>query len=236
MNIAASRRICRILLLPTAAAVALGGCHTVSPTVVSGPAAQQVTGIAAPGTTSGAYLLGPADVLNVAVLYEPELSLEDATVDSNGDITVPLIGTVSVRGKTAGQVGTEIERRLAGRYLRDPHVAVNVVEYARQSVTVEGAVESPGLYKIPGSSSLLQTVALARGPTRTAKLNEVIVFRTVNGQRMAAVFDLRRIRTGYEPDPLVLGGDTVVVGYSELKGAFRDFIGAAPALSVFRPY
>jgi polysaccharide export outer membrane protein len=53
---------------------------------------------------------------------------------------------------------------------------------------------------------------------------------------MGAVFDLRRIRRGFDPDPLILGGDTVVVGYSELKGAFRDFLSAAPAIAVFRPY
>jgi polysaccharide export outer membrane protein len=53
---------------------------------------------------------------------------------------------------------------------------------------------------------------------------------------MGAIFDLRRIRRGFEPDPLILGGDIVVVGTSELKGAFRDFLGAAPVLAVFRPY
>lgn len=228
-------RAARMLILGSGI-VGLCSCQSVSPTVARGPAALEVTGVATPGLAVGEYLLGPADVIDVIVAYEPELSLDDVTVDSNGDVSVPLIGTVHVAGATASRAAREIQSRFAGRYLRDPQVSVNVSQFARQSVTVEGSVDSPGVYKIPGSSSLIQTLALARGPTRVAKLDQVLVFRTVNGQRLAAVFDLRRIRYGYEPDPLIIGGDVVVVGYSEVKGAFRDFLTGAPALAVFRPY
>jgi polysaccharide biosynthesis/export protein len=216
-------------------AVLASACHTVSPTVHQGPAAIAVTGIANEEMTIGEYRLGPGDILDVNVLYEPELMLDNATVDTNGLIQVPMVGPVRAAGMTAAELTLAIENGL-GRYLRDPQVSVNVTEFARQNVTVEGDVVEPGLYPIQGTSSLLQAVAIANGPTKTAKLSEVIVFRTVNGQRMGAVFDLRRIRYGYDPDPLVLGGDVIVVGYSEVKGAFRDFLGAAPVLAVFRPY
>ena len=79
-------------------------------------------------------------------------------------------------------------------------------------------------------------MALARGPRRVAKLDEVFVFRTVNGQRLAARFDLRRIRYGYEPDPLILGGDKVVVGYSEVKGLLHTLVRSGAASGSFRPY
>jgi len=215
---------------------ALGGCHSVSPTVLQGQRAITATGIANPQLMPGNYLIGPADELRVDVLYEPELTLQPTRVDTNGDIQVALIGKVHAAGKTAAQLTGEIQQRLGDRYLRDPRVVVSITDYARQNVTVEGDVETPGVYRVQGTSSLLQAVALARGPKRTAKLDEVIVFRTVNGQRQAARFDLRRIRYGYEPDPLILGGDRVVVGYSELKGALRDFFRAAPAVGAFRPY
>jgi polysaccharide biosynthesis/export protein len=223
------------LIALTAAALGLGACHKTSPTLYQGPAALAVTGIANNHLTPGPYVIGPADVIDVRVAYEPELNVDSATVDTGGAISVPLIGTVRAAGKTAPQLAQEIEERLT-QYVRRPEVSVNIREYSRQNVTVEGDVEEPGVYPVQGTSSLLQAVARAQGPTKTAKLNEVIVFRTVNGQRMGALFDLRRIRYGYDPDPLVLGGDTVVVGYSEVKGAFRDFLGAAPALAIFRPY
>ena len=223
----------RIALL--ASASSLAGCHSVSPTLSQGPAAIAVTGTANNQSLPGPYLIGASDVLDVRVAYEPELNVDSATVDTSGDIAVPLVGTVKAAGKTSTQLAADIQTRLA-QFVRRPEVTVNVREYSRQTVTVEGDVEEPGVYPVPGTSSLLQAVARAQGPTRTAKLSEVIVFRTVNGQRTGAVFDLRRIRNGFDSDPLILGGDIVVVGYSEIKGAFRDFLGAAPVLAVFRPY
>lgn len=214
---------------------ALSGCHKISPTLVTGPQAVAATGTAVPGRTTAEYRLVPSDVIDVRVAYENDVSVDDVVIGTGGEISVPLIGEVRAAGLTAGELARSVEARLA-RYLRDPRVTVNVRKFALQTVTVEGSVEVPGVYDVPGTSSLLQAVALARGPTRTAELGEVIVFRTVNGQRMGAVFDLRRIRRGYDPDPLILGGDVVVVGYSELKGVFRDFLTAAPALAVFRPY
>lgn len=85
-------------------------------------------------------------------------------------------------------------------------------------------------------ATLLEALARAQSPTDTARLDQVVVFRTVAGQRMGAVFDLRRIRVGLDADPRILGGDTVVVGFSQVKGLFRDFLSAAPLLAVFRPF
>ena len=105
-----------------------------------------------------------------------------------------------------------------------------------QRVTVEGSVNAPGVYEIGGSATLLEALARAQSPTATAKLNEVIVFRVVDGQRMGAVFDLRRVRAGLDADPRILGGDTVVVGFSQVRGVFRDFLSATPLLALFRPF
>lgn len=217
------------------AALSLSSCHSISPAIATGPAAHATTGLANPSLVPGVYVIGPADVLNVAVAYEPELTAQSVVVDSNGEISLPLTGTVRAAGKTSSSLAQDVAARL-GTYLRDPRVTVNIVRFARQAVTVEGSVIAPGIYDLPVSSSLLRTLALAKGPTNTARLNEVIVFRNINGQRMGAVFDLRRIRRGFEPDPLILGGDIVVVGYDDLKGAFRDFVAISPALSVFRRY
>jgi polysaccharide export outer membrane protein len=226
---------CRITS-PLVLTALLCSCHSLSPTLQQGPAAFQVTGTAAASAPQQQYLIQPADVLSVNVLYEPDVSLSSSKVDSNGDIQVPLIGTVHAAGMTAAQLSQAIQNALGSKYLRDPMVTVSVTSFSHQQVAVEGQVIHPGVYDIPNNTSLIQALALAQGPTRTAALNQVIVFRTVNGHRMGAVFDLRRIRYGYDPDPLVLAGDEVVVGFSEVKGVYRDFLAAAPALSVFRPF
>ena len=206
-----------------------------SPTLATGNAALASTGTADPRRLSDAYVIGPSDELRVQVLYEPELTLEGTRVDEDGTVQVPLAGSVQAAGKTSTQLAGDIEKALS-RYVLQPHVVVSIAHFAKQVVTVEGSVVSPGVYDVPGTSSLLQALALAKGPERSAKLDQVIVFRTVDGQRTGALFDVQRIRYGYAPDPLILGGDTVVVGFSEIKGAFRDFLAAAPAIGVFRPY
>lgn len=217
------------------AALALGACHTVSPTVATGEAAIETIGVAQPGLVSAQTRISPADELRIQVLYEPELSADAVKVEGDGGVPVAFLGKVAAAGKTTDELAADIAQGLE-RYLNTPQVLVSFASQAQQVVTVEGSVEAPGVYPVTGTSSLLKSLALASGPRRTAALDEVIVFRTVNGERMAAVFDLEDIRYGHSPDPLILGGDTIVVGNSAVKGAFRDFLTAAPAIGVFRPY
>ena len=65
-------------------------------------------------------------------------------------------------------------------------------------------------------------------------VDEIVVLRTVDGQPMGAVFDLQAIREGRAADPEILGGDRIVVGFSGLKGTYRDLISAAPLFNIFR--
>lgn len=210
-------------------------CTSPRPLLPAGGAAYQVI----PAPTSDAladYHIGALDELSITVFREPELSLEKLRVDAGGNLLFPLIGAVRAGGKTTEQLSREIATRLDARFVRNPQVTVTVTSSQSQRVTVEGSVTEPGVYEIGGNATLLEALARARSPTAVAKLNEVIVFRTVAGQRTGAVFDLRRIRAGLDADPRILGGDTVVVGFSQVKGTFRDFLSAAPLLSIFRPF
>jgi polysaccharide export outer membrane protein len=107
------------------------------------------------------------------------------------------------------------------------------MEAASQKITVDGAVTKPGVYLMRGRTTLLQAIAMAEGPSRTAALDTVAVFRTVDGRRMAAVFNLADIRAGRTEDPVMLGDDIVVVDTSRTSVALREMLAALPALSVF---
>ena len=76
-------------------------------------------------------------------------------------------------------------------------------------------------------------MALAKSPAPDAKLNEVLIFRTVDGERMGGRFDVVAIRAGRMPDPLILPNDVVVVGFSSVRGLYRDILQAAPILGAF---
>jgi polysaccharide export outer membrane protein len=81
----------------------------------------------------------------------------------------------------------------------------------------------------------MRAVALARGTSEDANPGRVVVFRTINGQRMAAAFDLRAIRRAEAEDPAIYGNDIVVVDGSRARSIWRDVLGAIPILGVFAP-
>lgn len=182
---------------------------------------------------SGEYRIGVGDKLNVEVFQVEDLSFEELVVDASGNISLPLVGSVLGAGRTADEIASSIAASLGQQYLRNPHVTVAVAESAGQKITVDGAVNKPGVFAMRGSTSLLQAVAMAEGPSRVADLSQVAVFRTVDGRRAVAIFDLTAIRQGRAPDPQVRGDDVIVVDTSRLNAALREALGALPAFAAF---
>jgi len=225
-------------LLSALAFVLLAGCGgprmDISQMTAARPVDLQSSGTVV--ATPSEYRIGVGDKLDVRVFQVEDLSFEELVVDTSGNINMPLIGAVRGAGRTAGEMSGDIAGRLAERYLRDPQVTVTVKEAASQKVTVDGAVTKPGVYEMRGSTSLLQAVAMAEGPTGVADLTQVAVFRTIDGQRSVAVFDLAAIRQGRASDPEVYGDDVIVVDTSRLSATLRNLVGVIPALAIFRPY
>lgn len=190
-------------------------------------------GAAQPLAAAADYRIGPNDVLNVTVFQVKDLSLEKVVVDANGQILLPLVGTVAAGGRTASELSSEIARRLGEKYLQDPQVTVLVTEAASQQITVGGAVTQPGVFPVKGRTTLLQAIALARGTNNNANLHKVAVFRNAGGKQAAAVFNLRDIEAGKAEDPALQGNDIVMVDNSAGKSAWHELIQTLPALSVF---
>lgn len=181
------------------------------------------------------YRLAPQDVLEISVFQVPELT-KTVQINALGEIGLPLIGNVQAGGKTTQELEQTIASKLSENYLQAPQVSVFVKEYRSQRVTVEGAVGNGGVYTIDGTSSLLQVIALAGGTTRVADSSNIIVFRVENGQRLAALFDINKIKDGSMPDPVIRGGDTIVVNDSTSKVAWRNFKESLGVIGFFRPF
>lgn len=173
------------------------------------------------------------DRLAIRVLGEPELTSDLYRIDGNGAVQVPLAGEILAAGMTPSAFRDELTRRLAARFIRNPQVAVIVTERLRSTFAVEGDVREPGIFEALPNTTLLAAIAQAKSPNEVAKLDEVMIFRMVNEQRMGARFDLNDIRKGRAADPQVIGGDTIVVGHSAVKDAWQQFLKAAPALNLF---
>lgn len=210
----------------------LAGCGS-RPQLTSTPTLQVYAGNELPSPSgedlvgeTRPYLIGPFDRLSIDVYGVPDLS-KQVQADAAGMIQLPLIGQVKASNQTSIQLAEVIESKLA-RYVRQPDVSVNVTESVSQVLTVEGQVASPGLYPVVGKMSLLRAVALAKGTTEFAKLDDVVIFRTVGGQRMAALYNLRAIRSGQYDDPEVYANDVVVVGDSQARRMFKDILSTTP--------
>lgn len=176
--------------------------------------------------------LGPGDVVSVRVFGVDSLS-GDYAVDPTGQVNMPLIGKVPAVNRTAVELGQDLTARYGERYLASPQLSVTVKSLVAKTVTVDGAVGSPGIYPIAGRTSLIQTIAMARGTSQDANLKQVIVFRQINGERQAAAFDLTTIRTGTDPDPAIYPNDTVVVIGSRNQRDFLNVIQTLPVIGLF---
>lgn len=176
------------------------------------------------------YLIGPFDKLTIDVFGIEDLSKKEVQTDAGGRISFPLAGTLEAAGKTPSELEDLIEERLRGKYVRDPQVTVNLKETVSQVITVDGQVKEPGLYPVVGRMTLMRAVATAKGLDEFAKLNDVVVFRTVSGQRMAALYNLEAVRRGAYADPEVFANDVVIVGESKARRIFKDVLQASPLI------
>jgi polysaccharide export outer membrane protein len=179
------------------------------------------------------YNLRPADRISVTVFREPDLSLEGVRIGVEGNVSMPMLGSIPAAGMTAKEFEQDVTRRLAALGLKSPMVSVNIFEYASHLVTVEGAVEKPGVYAFQPGARLSSAVALASGPKRTAKLEQVAVFRESPNGIMIAKFDYSQVKQGTMLDPVLQPGDRVVMGTDGLSVFWEDLLKALPAFGVF---
>ena len=221
-----------LLALSLVACNSSGGTRDPATAAASLPAPDTTS---ASGAYQGAtdYRVGAQDLLAISVFGVQELNKE-VRVNSNGQISLPLIGAVMAGGRTIPELEAELARKYSDGYLQKPQVSVFVKEFTSQRVTLEGAIAKPGIYPITGKTTLLQAIALAGGiDDKTADLGGIVLMRQVDGKRMAAAYDLRQVRKGVVDDPLIYGDDIIVIEQSASKTALRRFIESVPVLGIF---
>lgn len=108
------------------------------------------------------YKIGPEDLIEISVFEEEKLN-KAVRVSSQGNISLPLIGILRVKGLTAYELEKEIRDLLAEKYLQDPHVSIFIKEYRNQRISVMGAVEKPGVFDVTGQKTILDSLAMAGG-------------------------------------------------------------------------
>lgn len=220
--------------LLAALATTLAGCATRS-NVPYDPTDFRAPDAVAPLDVTQHYRLGPGDVVGVQVYRAAEIS-GDQKVDDRGTIDFPLIGQVPALGSTTSELARTIEQRLGENYYQNPQVSVTLKDAVGRRATIDGSVRQPGIYPIDAATTLMRAVALAQGTTDDANTQRVVVFRTIEGQRAAAAFDLRAIRAGLAADPPIYGSDIIIVDGNQTRRLLRDILQTIPLLAIFRPF
>jgi len=165
----------RAVHITWALGVALVSVLLISPTGCAGPS-QEVIDEANSGQKD--FLLGPEDVLDIAVWRSPDLTQKDVVVRPDGKISMPLIGEVVVSGRTAKELANHISDRLK-EFKENPSVSVTVKEVNSYYVYVLGQAVKPGKYQLKSHATVLQAIAVAGGFTQFAAKNRMQVLRTV---------------------------------------------------------
>jgi polysaccharide biosynthesis/export protein len=198
--------------------------------------AQKIFAANSGGAESGKnddYKIAPLDVVEITVFGVAELN-RTAQVSTSGMISLPLIKTVRAGGRTQAQLERDIAQKLEAGFLQSPQVSVYVKEYNSQRITVDGAVNKPGIYPTTGKVSLLQAIALAEGLSAVADPSGILLFRTVDNKRLVARFDLKQVRSGKVDDPALQAGDIVMVDDSATRTTLRDIKDVLPLSGLFQ--
>ena len=168
------------------------------------PAPADRSVVATPIGDAQAYELGAADVVEVFVWREPELS-RTLTVRPDGLISLPLAGELVAAGRTPQELEEQITHGLR-QYIEDPLVTVIVKEIKSPTISVLGEVRRPGRYVIPQRTTVLDAIAMSGGFTEFARPDRVTVFHhTATGTEQVRVHMKRLLAKGGEPFYLAPG-------------------------------
>src|SRR5512146_3322493 len=128
-------------------------------------------------TDDPSYVIGPEDMLNIAVWKEPDFS-STVPVRPDGKISLPLLGDVEASGRTPGQLAQDLTVRLK-KYIDDPHVTVVVTAINSKRVYILDEVNHTGTMNMSPDMTVLQAISAAGGPTAYANTTKITVLRTV---------------------------------------------------------
>lgn len=163
-----------------------------------------------PATTDKSYVIGAADVLDVNVWKEPDIT-RSVPVRPDGKISLPLLNDVQAAGLTATQLADNITEKLR-KYVTDPQVTVIVKEVNSQRIYVLGEINRPGpLILFPGMT-VIQAIASAGSFTQFANEKKIYVLRKEGNKQKRFPFNYKQALRGDVQQNIVLKpGDTIVV-------------------------
>jgi len=200
---------CAALLLNVGSALS----QTVSPAVA-----------VAADSTNTSYVIAANDLIRFVIYKEPDLDTE-TRVDQDGTVSLPLIQSVRVGGRSVAEARELVRELYEKDYLRAAHVNIVIVQSSRTNkapelakpkmkFTILGQVKKPGNHEIQEGDkvSIVQAIAIAEGFTGLANQNRVTVLRIVNGKNEKFELDVKQMMNDSKAKPFeIKPGDMIDV-------------------------
>jgi polysaccharide export outer membrane protein len=174
------------------------------------------------------YVLGPNDEIVIFAVDAEEFANKPIRITTSGDINVPLVGRIHAAGMTLEQLEAEVTERLS-KYIREPHVAINVTQFKSQPVSIFGAVGSPGVVQLEGRKTLIEVLSMAGGLrsdagsrikiTRKNEMGPIPLSSAVaEGDYSVAEVNIRSIEDATQPEDniQILPLDVITVARAEI--------------------
>ena len=126
------------------------------------------------------YAFGTGDKLRITVFGHEDLSGE-FTISETGEVSLPLVGSLSLGGLGIRQAEAAIVDALKPDYLLSPRVSIEVLNY--RPFYILGEVKEPGSYPYVNGMTVTEAVALGGGFTYRAKKKSMVIVRASDPTR-----------------------------------------------------
>lgn len=121
------------------------------------------------------YHIRAGDFVSIIVFQQDAMSAK-ARVRSDGKMSFPILGDITVRGMRPADVKAQLEKRLK-EYVLTPNVTVSIEDTQPIEVSVLGEVARPGIFTLKANASMAQALASAGGMTDFANRDRIFVIR-----------------------------------------------------------
>lgn len=165
-------------------------------------------------------------------IYNVDSLSNSYVVDESGNISFPLIGEISVAGKSTTELRNVLSEMYGNNYLQSPGINVKRETTTLGRIVVDGAVNKPGVFEVDDIIRLSEAIALAEGiDSVDTNGSSVYIVRTINNERKISTVDLRSIRKFGASDPQIIPNDVIFIEDTPSRIIFREFLRTVPLLN-----
>lgn len=156
---------------------------------------------------SSDYIVGTGDEMMIRAWGAIDVDYR-ATVDRNGQVNLPKVGSFTVAGVRASELERHLRAQI-GRLYTNFNLNVTLGQLRGVKVFVVGPARLPGVYTVSSQSTLLSAVVAAGGPSPSGSMRKVVLRRNGTVVSELDIYDFL-VQGDKSKDVQLVAGDVVV--------------------------